>query len=77
MLRRVLFGGKIEQKIAALEAIAWYGGPDLILEVTQALSDEEPRIRHSAYETLWRLQAAGVAASSPKELAENLQRAPA
>ncbi len=77
MLRRVLFGGKIEQKIAAMEAIAWYGGPDLILEVTQALSDEEPSLRHSAFETLWRLQAAGVTASPSKEPAENTQGAPA
>jgi len=77
MLRRVLFGGKIEQKIAAMEAIAWYGGPDLILEVTQALSDEEPSLRHSAFETLWRLQAAGVTASPSKEPAKNTQGAPA
>lgn len=77
MLRRALLSGKIKQRIAALEAIAWHAGSDLMLEVTQALSSEEPDLRHAAFEALWRMDASGSTTSASPQPDADAEKLPA
>ena len=67
MLRRALTKGTPEEKIAALEAIAWAGGEELGLELYQALYASEPYLRDAAFEALWRLRAAGIELLQPDQ----------
>jgi HEAT repeat protein/energy-coupling factor transporter ATP-binding protein EcfA2 len=60
MLRRAYNKGSPEEKLAAMEAIAWLGEEELSLELYQALHSAEPYLRDAAYEALWRFQAAGL-----------------
>jgi hypothetical protein len=60
MLRRAFNKGSPEEKLAAMEAIAWLGEEELSLELYQALHSSEPYLRDAAYEALWRFQAAGL-----------------
>ncbi len=59
MVRRALSEGTLEERIAAVEALGWRGGVELGLELYQLLQGEEPALRDAAYESLWRLKAAG------------------
>jgi HEAT repeat protein len=59
MVRRALNKGSEDEQVAALEAIAWTGGEDLAIELTQALKAKEPHLRDAAFEALWQLDARG------------------
>ncbi|MGA9532769.1 MAG: HEAT repeat domain-containing protein [Anaerolineales bacterium] len=59
MVRRALNSGTIEEKIAALETIAWVEGGDLNMELQNALSGDDVYLRDAAFESLWRQQAGG------------------
>jgi HEAT repeat protein len=59
MVRRALNKGSEDEQVAALEAIAWTGGEDLAMELTQALKAKEPHLRDAAFEALWQLDARG------------------
>ncbi|MEW6569133.1 MAG: HEAT repeat domain-containing protein [Chloroflexota bacterium] len=65
MLRRALSTGKPEEKVAALEALAWMDTTELSYDIHQALASPEPALRDTAYETLWHLAASGVELPSP------------
>lgn len=68
MLRRALSTGKPEEKIAALEALAWMEAPELSYDIYQALASPEPALRDAAYETLWHLAASGAELPAPAQL---------
>jgi HEAT repeat protein len=71
MVRRALNKGTEEEKVAALETIAWLGAKELGIELRQALGSDEPFLRDAAYEALWRMRAAGVElAQAPQETGE-------
>ena len=59
MVRRALNKGTPEEQIAAMEAIAWSGGDEFSVELTQALHSDEPHLRDAAFEALWQLRAQG------------------
>jgi HEAT repeat protein len=59
MVRRALTQGTSEEKIAALETIAWVQGGDLNLELQNALAGDDNYLRDTAFEALWRQQAGG------------------
>ncbi len=59
MVRRALNKGTPDEQIAALEAIAWSGGAEFSIELTQALHSDESYIRDAAFEALWQLRAQG------------------
>ncbi len=61
MLRRVLASGTTEEKLAALEAIAWSGTEEFGLELNAALRSDDPHMRDAAFEALWRMSAPGTA----------------
>lgn len=65
MIRRALNKGTADEKIAALEAIAWLGGEDLSMELTHALHSSEPVIRDAAFEALWQMRARGIMVRAP------------
>lgn len=70
MLRRALNNGTPAEKIAALEALAWLEeGGELNLELFQALASPDEELRETAYDTLWRLSAAGVELRPPSRQA--------
>ncbi|HSR47957.1 MAG TPA: HEAT repeat domain-containing protein [Anaerolineales bacterium] len=60
MLRRALSSGSTEEKIAALETLAWLDSDEFQMEFNQALRSDEPFLRDAAFETLWRQAAPGV-----------------
>lgn len=68
MLRRALSTGKPEEKVAALEALAWLEAPELSFDVYQALNSAEPVLRDTAYETLWHLAASGAELPAPSQV---------
>jgi HEAT repeat protein len=57
MTRRVLSNGTPEEKLAALEAMAWTGYQEFNLEITGALKSEDAHLRDFGYEAMWRLTA--------------------
>jgi HEAT repeat protein len=59
MIRRALNKGTPEEQIAAMEAIAWNGGDEFSIELTQALHSDESYLRDAAFEALWQLRAQG------------------
>lgn len=59
MVRRALNEGTLEERIAAVEALGWRGGVELGLELYQLIRGEDATLRDAAYESLWRLKAAG------------------
>ncbi|MGD8605303.1 MAG: HEAT repeat domain-containing protein, partial [Anaerolineales bacterium] len=59
MVRRALLKGNDEEKIAAIETIAWATIDDLGPELNQALYSPEAHLRDVAFETLWFLTSAG------------------
>jgi hypothetical protein len=59
MVRRALLKGNDEEKIAAIETIAWAIIDELGPELNQALYSPEAHLRDVAYETLWFLSSAG------------------
>jgi hypothetical protein len=59
MVRRALLKGNDEEKVAALETIAWGCLDELGPELNQALYSPESHLRDVAYETLWFLMSAG------------------
>lgn len=59
LLRKALSKGSPEQRIAALETLAWVGGEALELELRESLENGEPYIKDAAFESLWRQAAAG------------------
>jgi hypothetical protein len=67
MLRRALATGTTEEKLAAIEALAWPDNSELMMELYQALSSPEPRLRDAAFETLWRQAASGAALPSAEQ----------
>jgi HEAT repeat protein len=69
MLRRVLNEGSPQHKVAALEAIGWFGLSELKVEVINALRDEHDQVRQAAYECYRWLVAMG------QRLAERTQPA--
>lgn len=67
ILRRAMASGTTEEKLAAIEALAWFDSADLAMDLYQALGSSEPRVRDAAFETLWRQAAAGVALPSTEQ----------
>ncbi|NIM94351.1 MAG: hypothetical protein GTO18_11675 [Anaerolineales bacterium] len=67
ILRRALFNGSEDQKIASLEAMAWSGGQEFAMEISQAYEFDNSDIHDAAFEALWRLEAAG---SEPTSVTE-------
>jgi len=65
LVRRALNNGSTDEQIAAIEALAWSGGEELSMELYKALRSGEDHLRDAAFETLWRLTAAGVELPSP------------
>lgn len=65
VLRRALNNGSADEQIAAIEALAWEAGEELSMELYKALGSGEDHLRDSAFETLWRLAAAGAMLPSP------------
>jgi HEAT repeat protein len=59
MVRRALTSGTPEERLAALETIAWIDGGDLDMELRQALHGEDSYLRDTAFEALWRQRAGG------------------
>lgn len=68
MLRRALSTGKPEEKVAALEALAWMEAPELSYDIYQALTSAEAVLRDTAYETLWHLAASGTELPAPSKV---------
>lgn len=62
MLRRVLASGTTEEKLAALEAIAWSGNEEFSIELNAATRSDDSHMRDAAFEALWRMAAPGKAA---------------
>jgi hypothetical protein len=60
MVRRALLKGNDEEKVAALETIAWACIDELGPELNQALYSPDSHLRDVAYETLWFLLSAGL-----------------
>ena len=58
MTRRVLSNGTSEERLAALEAMAWTGSGEFNLEIAGSLRSEDAHVRDAAFEALWRLRAA-------------------
>jgi hypothetical protein len=58
MTRRVLSNGTSEERLAALEAMAWSGSEEFNLEIAASLRSEVAHVRDAAFEALWRLRAA-------------------
>jgi HEAT repeat protein len=67
ILRRALATGTPEEKLAAVEALAWLDSADFAMDLYQALGSSEPTLRDAAFETLWRQAAAGVALPSTEQ----------
>jgi len=67
MVRQALNKGTPEEKISALETIAWGGGEELGLELYHSLYASEPYLRDGAFEALWRLKAAGKEIPAPEQ----------
>ena len=65
MVRKAMSMGTPEEKMAALEALAWADTSELSLDLFQALASPEPRVRDKAFETLWRQAASGIELPSP------------
>lgn len=61
MTRRVLTNGTPEERLAALEAMAWSGSEEFNLEIAASLRSEDAHVRDAAFEALWRLRAASAA----------------
>jgi HEAT repeat protein len=57
MVRKSLASGTLEEQLAAVETLAWTGGEDFGLELSQALGSSNSFLRDAAYEALWRLHA--------------------
>jgi len=57
MIRRVLSNGTPEERLAALEAMAWTGSQEFNLEIAGALRSEDAHLRDAGFEALWRLTA--------------------
>ncbi len=57
MLRRVLASGTTEEKLAALDAIAWSGTEEFALELDAALQSDDQHMRDAAFESRWRMAA--------------------
>jgi len=55
VLRRAITQGSMEESIAGLEAVIWYGGNDFLPEVKQNLQSNEVYRKDSAFEVLWKL----------------------
>jgi HEAT repeat protein len=66
MLRKVLISGEQLEKVAALEAVGLFRAQDLLMETTQAISDDDPLIRDAAFTALWRLHAPQWKAVQPR-----------
>jgi hypothetical protein len=60
LLRRALSSGTVEEKIAALEAVAWLDSNEFSMELNQNLRSDQPFLRDTAFETVWRQAAPGV-----------------
>ncbi len=58
MTRRVLSNGTPEERLAALEAMAWSGSDEFNLEIAGSLRSDVAHVRDAAFEALWRLRAA-------------------
>ena len=71
MLRRALATGSTEEKLAAIEALAWLDSADFAMDLYQALGSPEPRLRDAAFETLWRQAASGVALPSTEQFSSH------
>lgn len=69
MVRRALNQGTSEEKIAALETIAWVQGGDLDMELNNALAGEDAFLRDAAFEALWRQRAGGSTVTAGNALA--------
>ncbi len=67
MLRLALKEGKIEQKLAALPYIHYDADTGFLLEVYHLLYGGDPELKDSAFNTLWHLNAEGVALPSPTQ----------
>jgi HEAT repeat protein len=67
MLRRALATGTTEEKLAAIETLAWLDNTELMMDLYQALASSEPRLRDAAFETLWRQAASGAALPSSEQ----------
>jgi hypothetical protein len=65
MLRRSLMNGNLEERVAALEALSWGPGEQIVLEMYKSLDSGEEPVRDAAYESLWRLAATGVNLPDP------------
>lgn len=71
MVRQALNKGTPEEKISALETIAWVGGEELGLELYHSLYASEPYLRDGAFEALWRLKASGTEILTPEQYGIN------
>lgn len=68
MIRRALNEGTPDERVAALETLAWTEVGEFDLELRRSLTKGEPHLRDAAYEALWR-QTAG-SASTAREAAK-------
>ena len=67
ILRRALATGTPEEKVAAIETLAWLDSSEFAMDLYQALGSTNPKLRDTAFETLWRQAAAGVALPSTEQ----------
>lgn len=63
-LRRSFNDGTSEEKLAALETVAWFGDEEFMPELSQALNSADPYTRDTAFETLWKLASKGIVLTS-------------
>ena len=65
MLRLALASGTLDERIAALEALSWGAGDQLVLDLYKTLESGDDHLRDAAFESLWRLAATGANLPDP------------